>query len=189
MLIAVLAIGGGLAAAAPAGAAVQVFHRFEVEATANYPVTETCVDGSTSTLRVSVIGGLEEETDAPSEEFLTVLIRGIDCAGELVNVRAIGTGDFSFSPSLQQAVVTGTATAADGTTVTADVTWEGTGALDTTSNTTIFPGFSGHFRGTERDAIATGTVVVDGDTLVSGSTTNASIETLEDTNVTTGAGT
>jgi len=31
--------------------------------------------------------------------------------------------------------------------------------------------------------VATGTVVVDGDTLVDGSTTNAEIETLEDTNI------
>jgi hypothetical protein len=36
-----------------------------------------------------------------------------------------------------------------------------------------------------RDAVATGTVVVDGETLVDGSTTNADIETLEDTNITT----
>jgi hypothetical protein len=34
-----------------------------------------------------------------------------------------------------------------------------------------------------RDAVATGTVVVDGDTLVDGSTTNAEIETLEDNNI------
>jgi hypothetical protein len=41
----------------------------------------------------------------------------------------------------------------------------------------------GHFVGQERDAVATGTVVVDGDTLIAGSTTNARIETLEDTNI------
>jgi hypothetical protein len=43
-------------------------------------------------------------------------------------------------------------------------------------------------QGKRRDAIATGAVVVDGETLVDGSTTNAEIETLEDTNTTTGAG-
>ena len=39
-----------------------------------------------------------------------------------------------------------------------------------------------------RGAVATGTVAVDGSTLVDGSTTNARIETLEDTNITTGSG-
>jgi hypothetical protein len=43
-------------------------------------------------------------------------------------------------------------------------------------------------RGAERDAVATGTVVVDGETLVDGTTANAEIEILEDRNVTTGAG-
>ncbi len=61
--------------------------------------------------------------------------------------------------------------------------WEGTGPIEITTNTTIFPGFTGHFVGQERDAVATGTVVVDGDTLVDGSTTNARIETLEDNNI------
>ena len=35
--------------------------------------------------------------------------------------------------------------------------------------------------------MATGTVVVNGETVVDGSTTNASIETLEDNNITTDA--
>jgi hypothetical protein len=52
---------------------------------------------------------------------------------------------------------------------------------------TTFPGFTGHFQGKRRDAVATGTVVVDEQKLVDGSTTNAEIETLEDNNVTTGA--
>jgi hypothetical protein len=45
----------------------------------------------------------------------------------------------------------------------------------------------GHFQGQRRDAVATGTVVLDGETVVDGSTTNAEIESLEDTNTTTGA--
>jgi dihydrofolate reductase len=60
------------------------------------------------------------------------------------------------------------------------------GRIDRTSapaNTTTFPGFTGHFLGKRRDAVATGTVVVDGETLVDGSTTNAEIETLEDNNI------
>ncbi|HEX2398964.1 MAG TPA: hypothetical protein VHJ79_03040, partial [Mycobacterium sp.] len=67
--------------------------------------------------------------------------------------------------------------------VAVDVGWEGAGPIDTTSNTTTFSGFTGHFVGQERDAVATGTVVVDNDTLVDGSTTNARIETLETSDV------
>ena len=67
------------------------------------------------------------------------------------------------------------------------MTWEGTGPIETTQNTTVREGFVGHFTGKERDAVATGTVVVNGETVVNGSTTNASIETLEDNNRTTGA--
>jgi hypothetical protein len=48
---------------------------------------------------------------------------------------------------------------------------------------TIFEGFTGHFHGQVRDAVATGTVLVNGATLVDGSTTNARLETLEDTNI------
>jgi hypothetical protein len=76
----------------------------------------------------------------------------------------------------------------DGRSVSVEVSWEGTGPIEATSNTTIRPGFTGHFQGKLRDAVATGTVVVDGATLVDGSTTNAEIETLEDTNITTGSG-
>lgn len=61
--------------------------------------------------------------------------------------------------------------------------WDGTGPLETTNNTTTFPGFTGHFTGHRRDAVATGTVVVDGELLVAGSTTNAEIETLEDRDI------
>jgi hypothetical protein len=72
--------------------------------------------------------------------------------------------------------------------VSVEVSWDGTGRIEATSNTTIRPGFIGHFQGKLRDAVATGTVVVDGATLVGGSTTNAEIETLEETNITTGSG-
>jgi hypothetical protein len=79
--------------------------------------------------------------------------------------------------------VAGTITTRNGRAVTVDMRWEGTGEMETTSNTTTFPGFTGHFKGKRRDAVATGTVVVDGETLVDGSTTNAEIETLEDNNI------
>ena len=99
----------------------------------------------------------------------------------LVFARASGPAE--FSPSLQTASVSGTVTGG-GHTVTVDMTWEGTGPIESSSNTTTFPGFTGHFENKRRDAVATGTVVLDGETLVDGSTTNAELETLEDNNIT-----
>ena len=185
-LAATLAALAALVLPAAAAAQVETFHRFEAVATANYVVTEDCGDGSTATLRVTVIGGHEEEsedgTTTLDSDFATVLIRGFDCEGNLVNDRGSGPAEFTFSPSLQTAAVEGTITTRDGRTVAVDVTWEGTGPIESTSNTTTFPGFVGHFQGKRRDAVATGTVVVDGETLVDGSTTNAELETLEDNN-------
>ena len=176
---------------ASATAAVETFHRFEAVATANFTVTEECAGGGTATMRVTVIGGHEEESESGvttlDSDFVTVLIRGVDCEGNFVNDRGSGPAEFEFSPSLQTASVEGTITTLQGRTVTVDVDWEGTGPLEATSNTTTFSGFVGHFQGKRRSASATGTVVVDGETLVDGSTTNAEIETLEDTNTRTGA--
>jgi hypothetical protein len=169
---------------------VETFHRFEAVATANCTVSEQCPDGSLVQTRVTVIGGHEEESESGTTtldgDFLSVLIRGFDCEGNFVNDRGSGSAEFTFSPSLQTASVAGTITTRDARSVTVDVSWEGTGPIDSTSNTTTFPGFTGHFQGKRRDAVATGTVVVDGETLVDGSTTNAEIETLEDTNISHG---
>jgi hypothetical protein len=189
LVIPLVTAGFGLiAVTTPAGAAVQTFHRFEVDAIANYTVSEQCADGSTSTTLVQVIAGHEEESEdgvtTLDSDFLTARILNFrDCEGTLINDRGSGQADFTFSPSLQTASVEGTITTRDGRSVTVNMSWEGTGLLETTSNTTTFPGFTGHFVGRERDAVATGTVVVDGETLISGSTTNARIETLEDTNI------
>jgi hypothetical protein len=186
-MVPLLTVSAALGAPGAASAAVETFHRFEVIATANYTVTEQCADGSTVQKRVTVIGGHEEESESGistlDSDFLTVLIRGFDCDGSLVNDRGSGPAEFTFSPSLREASVTGTITTRDGRSVTVNMSWEGTGGLEATSNTTTFSGFTGHFEGKLRDAIASGTVVVDGETLVDGSTTNAELETLEDTNI------
>jgi hypothetical protein len=184
-----LALSGALLLPATASAAKETFHRFEVEGTANYTITEECADGSTAETLVTVIGGHEEESVSGEttldSDFLTVLIRGFDCDFNLINDRGSGPAGFTYSSGLERASVTGTITTREGRTVSADVAWEGTGGLEVTNNITSFPGFHGHFQGKERDAVATGTVVVDGETLVDGSTTNARIESLEDTNTTT----
>ena len=187
LLVLALALLGAALVPASASAATETFHRFEFDATANYTLTETCPDGSTRTTLVTVIGGHEDESvngeTTLDNDFLTVLIRGFDCDFNLINDRGSGPAEFTFTPSLQTAAVSGTITTRDGRTVEVDMTWDGTGPIESTSNTTTFPGFVGHFTGKQRDAVATGTVVVDGETLVDGSTTNAELETLEDNNV------
>jgi hypothetical protein len=187
-LIALLVLLGALAIPAAATAEVQAFHRFEVDAIANYTITEICPDESTSTTRVNVFSGHEEEAEngetTIDRDFLTVRILNFrDCDGIFVNDIGSGPADFTFSPSLQTAAVTGTIATREGRSVTVDLTWDGTGPIEVDNNTTIFEGFTGHFQGQRRDAVASGTVVVDGETLVDGSTTNAEIETLEDTNI------
>ena len=140
-----------------------------------------------------MLGGHEEESEdgvlTLDSDFVTVLLRNsFDCDGNFINDRGFGPAQFTFSPSLQTASVAGTITTRDGRPVSLEVSWEGTGPIEATSNTTIRPGFTGLFQGKLRDAVATAAVVVDGATLVDGATTNAEIETLEDTNITTGPG-
>ena len=65
-----------------------------------------------------------------------------------------------------------------------DVQWMGTGRVETTTNRSERPGFVGIFRNRQREAEATGTVTLDGATLVSGPSDSADIETLEDLNIT-----
>jgi hypothetical protein len=184
-VLALITVVGALLLPVAASAAPETFHRFEVEATANYTLTEQCADGSTVTTFVTVTGGHEEETEGgvtTSDDFATVLIRGFDCDFNFTSIRATGPAEFAYSPSLNEASVSGTLTTRDGRTIDVDMTWEGVGGVETTTNTTTFPGFNGVFQSRERQAVATGTVVLDGETIVEGSTTDASIESLEDTN-------
>src|SRR5262245_16761215 len=187
-VIALLALLGALAIPAAATADVQRFHRFEVDATARYTITETCPDQSTSTTLVSVIGGHEEEQEDGAttldSDFVNLRILNFrDCEGTFINDGGFAPADFTFSPSLQEAALSATVATREGRSVTIDLAWEGTGEIEVDNNTTIFEGFTGHFQGKRRDAVATGTVLVNGETLVDGSTTNAEIETLEDTNI------
>jgi hypothetical protein len=86
--------------------------------------------------------------------------------------------------------VSGTVTTRQlGISITANLSWQATSALEVDTNTNTFPGFVGHFVGhfvgRSRDAVATGTVVFGGRQFVNGSTSEAQIETLEDTNIST----
>ena len=167
--------------------AAESFYRLEQEATANWRTVEVCDDGRISTTLVTVIGGSEIESpnlDEP-EEFVTVLIRNtFPCEGDPIVERASGPADFTVSDSLKLASVEGLVTLRSGEQAAISVSWTATGSLETTTNTTQFPGFVGIFKGKEREAVATGSVVVGGENLVNGPSVSGSIETLEDRNLT-----
>lgn len=183
LLIVVL---GLVAPSTSAAAAVETFVRFEENATANWLVIEECPDGTTAQTRVTVIAGREFESPDLDDvnTFATVLIRGFECDGNLINDRGSGPVTYTSSPSLMEAHVTGTVPLRSGALASIDVTWEGTGGIETTVNQTQFEGFVGIFTSKTRDAIASGTIAVDGVTLVSGPSLSAEIETLEDRNKT-----
>ena len=174
-----------LAAPATASAATATFDRLEVIGSADFRnLTEVCDDGRTVTSRVRITGGHEEEAEdgvsTLDRDYLRVQIQS-GCTG-IIQVTT-NDADFTWSPSLQTAKVVGTFTTTTGQTISVNITWEGTGKIEISQNNTSFPGRSATFVGRERDAVATGTVVLDGKTLVGGSTsttTNASIESLDD---------
>ena len=190
VLLFAVAVLSLVAVPAAAHAATSTFHRFEVNAVAIFRnVMVPCEDGTTARLGFRVTAGHEEESEdgvvTEDSDFLTVFVSGIDCGGVFVSDTGTGDATFTWSPSLQTASVSGTITTRGGRSITANLSWEGTGPLEVDTNTTTFPGFTGHFVGQRRDAVATGTIVLDGRQVVNGSTTEAQIETLEDTNIST----
>jgi hypothetical protein len=182
-LVALVAALAVLAVPATASAATSTFDRLEIIGTADFRnLTEVCDDGRTVTSRVRITGGHEEEAEdrvsTLDRDYLRVQIQS-GCTG-IIQVTT-NDADFTWSPSLQSARVVGTFTTTTGQTISVDVTWEATGPIQINQNNTSFPGRSATFVGRERDAVATGTVVLDGKTLVDGATTtNASIESLDD---------
>jgi hypothetical protein len=188
-LVTPLAVLGVLAVPTAAHAETETFHRFEANAVAIYRnVTQPCADGTTANLGFRVTGGHEEESEnrvvTEDHDFLTVFVNGIDCGGVFVNDTGTTEDvDFVWSPSLQTASVSGTVTTRNsGHVITANLSWQATGPMEVDTNTNTFPGSVNHFVGHHRDAVATGTVVFNGRQFVNGSTTDADIETLEDTN-------
>jgi hypothetical protein len=171
-----------LAVPAPAWAATTTFDRLEVIASADFRnLTEVCDDGRTVTSRVRITGGHEEEAEdgvsTLDRDYVRVQIQS-GCTG-IIQVTT-NELDFVWSSSLQTASVAGTFTTTAGQTISLDIAWEGTGPVVVDQNNTSFPGRSATFVGRERDAVATGTVTLNGKTLVDGSTTIASIESLDD---------
>jgi hypothetical protein len=182
VVLAALVALAGLAVPATAAAATSTFDRLEVIGAADFRnLTEVCDDGRTVTSRVRITGGHEEEAEdgvtTLDRDYLRVQIQS-GCTG-IIQVTT-NEADFTWSPSLQTARVVGTFTTTTGQTIAVDISWEGTGPIEINQNNTSFPGRSATFVGRERDAVATGTVVLDGKTLVDGSTTNALLESLDD---------
>ena len=182
-LVALAATLAVLAVPATASAATSTFDRLEVIAPADFRnLTEVCDDGTTATSRVRITGGHEQEAEdgvsTLDRDYLRVQIQS-GCTGRIIQVTT-NDADFTWSPSLQTASVVGTFTTAAGDKISVDVTWEGTGPIEVDSNNNSFPGRSANFIGRQRDAVATGTVVLNGKTLVDGLTTNALIESLDD---------
>lgn len=187
-LIALAATLAILVVPSTASAATSTFERFEVIGAADFRnLTEVCDDGRTVTSRVRITGGHEEEAEdrvtTQDRDYLNVFIQS-GCTGRIIRATTNDT-DFTWSPSLQTAGVTSTFTTTAGDTISVDIAWEGTGPLEVDHNNTSFPGRSSNFIGRERVAVASGTVVLNGKTLVDGSTTNALVETLEDKTVET----
>ncbi len=181
-LVALAATLALLAVPSTASAATSTFDRLEVIGAADFRnLTEVCDDGRTVTSRVRITGGHEQEAEdgvaTLDRDYLRVQIQS-GCTG--IIQATTNDADFTWSPSLQTARVVGTFTTTAGKTISVDVTWDGTGPIEINQNNTSFPGRSATFVGRERDAVATGTVVLDGKTLVDGSTTNAPIESLDD---------
>jgi hypothetical protein len=182
-LVALAAILAVLAVPATASAATSTFDRLEVIGTADFRnLTEVCDDGRTVTSRVRITGGHEQEAEdgvsTLDRDYLRVQIQS-GCTG-IIQVTT-NDADFTWSSSLQTASFVGTFTTTTGQTISVDITWEGTGPIEVNQNNTSFPGRSATFVGRQRDAVATGTVVLNGKTLVDGSTTtNADIESLDD---------
>jgi hypothetical protein len=189
-LVALAGAVAALAVPATASAATTTFDRSEVIGSADFRnLDERCDDGRTVTSRVRITGGHEEEADdgaaTVDSDYLRVQIQS-GCTGFLRVTT--NDADFTWSRSLRAAGVAGTFTTRSGQAISVDIAWHGTGPLRTERNTTSFPGTSATFVGRERDAVATGTVVLDGTTLVDGSTASGLIESLHDHRVETPAG-
>jgi hypothetical protein len=89
---------------------------------------------------VTVIGGHEEESESGvitlDDDLLTGLIRGFDCAGNLINDAAPAQPTSRPRPRCSRRASPARSLRAAAGTVTVDMTWEGIGPRETTSNTT-----------------------------------------------------
>jgi hypothetical protein len=171
-----LAVVGTLALPAAASADAEQFYFFEETADANWSVPYQCADGSTVQGRLLVRSTYDFESPDTADadptarvQFLAVCPDGRSFSW----ARAAGPVTHTSTANLKSVSVVGSFTARDNSgvehQVTIDVTWTGTGALETSVNPS--QGFRvGTTTRKQRDATATGTVTFDGAVLVSGET-------------------
>ncbi len=164
--------------ALPAGASAQVEHNnfFEETADANWSVPHQCADGSIVDGRLLVRSTYDFESPDTADadptarvQFLAVCPDGRSFSW----ARAAGPVTHASTPNLKSVSVSGAFTARDNSgvthNVTIDVSWTGSGGLQTTVSPSQSPGFQvGTSTRKERAATATGTVTFDGAVLVSG---------------------
>jgi hypothetical protein len=158
--------------ALPAAASAEQSYFFEETAEANWSVPYECADGSIVDGRLLVRSTRDFESPDTEDADPTARVQFLAvCSGS--SVSWVGTGPVSITstPNLKSVSVSGTITVRDNLgvfhTVTVDVDWVGTGALETSVNPT--QGFRvGTSTRKQRTATATGTVTFDGEVVVSG---------------------
>ena len=166
-------------AAAPAASAAEVFHFTDQFVTAGFRSTDAtgCV-----TTTVFVVAGRDVDHEPPGAPTRTsgasLRITQLDrCAGTFITCSGSASGvEFVTNPAVREATLTGTiplqCSTPTGITVTdafVDLTFAGTGEAERDVNNVHFDFgdliVNAQFRGATREAVATGTVLVDGTNL------------------------
>ncbi len=171
--LSLLVVLGALALPASASAQAEQSYFFEETADANWSVAHQCDDGSIVQARLLVRSTYDFESPDTEDADPTARVQYLAvCNGQSFNwVRNAGPVSHTSTANLKSVSVSGAFTARDNSginhAVTIDVSWTGSGALETSVNPT-----QGSRIGTstrkQRAATATGTVTFDGDVLVSG---------------------
>jgi hypothetical protein len=172
--LALLAVLGALALPGSASAQAEQSYFFEETAEANWSVAHQCADGSIVQARLLVRSTYDFESPDTEDADPTARVQYLAvCPGgfSFSWVRNAGPVSHTSTANLKSVSVSGAFTARDNSginhDITIDVSWTGSGMLETSVNPT-----QGSRIGTstrkQRAATATGTVTFDGDVLVSG---------------------
>lgn len=181
----------GLFVSAPASSAeADLFRFFEERAEANWNVAHECSDGSVIQARLLVRGTLDFQTPETEDTQTTARVQyfGVCPDGSFNLVGAAIPAEVTFRPNLASAHVLGSGQLRDALgnlhPVDFDVSWSGVGMVEREVRVFSSPGFSTLVHTEEhRDAVAIGSVSIDGSPVVNGDQANRGtpfIETEED---------
>ena len=171
--LALLALLGALALPAAASAQAERFYFFEETAEANWSVPHECDDGSIVQARLLVRSTYDFESPdtADAQPTARVQYQAICPDGSSFSWVGIGAVTYTSTENLKSVSISGAFTVRDNSgithDVTIDVTWTGSGPVDTSVNPSQGFGVGTSTR-KQRAATATGTVTFDGAVLVSG---------------------